>query len=82
MFCKVHCFGLGAWSSLFCTDPLIISWYVMRCSFEAMGNAAEFFKEESGHTTDDMGCKHGSLKYVHRDSSCWNFHIAYHCVSL
>lgn len=39
-----------------CTDSLIIGWYVIRCSFEAMGNAAEFFffKEASGHTLWQM----------------------------
>lgn len=32
--------------SLFSTDSLIIGWYVIRCSFEAMGNAAEFFSKK------------------------------------
>lgn len=62
-----------------CTDSLIIGWYVIRCSFEAMGNAAEFFffqRSIRPYTmTDDMGCKRRSLKHVHLDCSCRNFHI-------
>lgn len=51
MFCKVHCFcfqraGLAASAiSPLCSpsSSLLIGWYAMRCTFEAMGNPEEFF---------------------------------------
>lgn len=52
MFFKKHCFvvskepGSLLRPSLFCNSPcssLLIGWYAMRCTFEAMGNPEEFF---------------------------------------
>lgn len=66
MFFKKHCFvvskepGSLLRPSLFCNSPcssLLIGWYAMRCTFEAMGNPEEFFffyKEATGHRRRQM----------------------------
>ena len=91
MFCKVHCFcfqraGLNASAITLLYSlrfSLLIGWYAMRCTFEAMGNPEEFFKEATGHTWWQMirDANVGPGKCIRLDCSCQNFHTK-HVVKL
>lgn len=91
MPCKVHCFcfqraGLSFLAISLLHRPsssLLIGWYAMRCTFEAMGNPEEFFKEATGHTQWQMiwDANVGPRKRIHLEYSCQNFHTK-HTVKL